>query len=193
MLPLLEPAVKMSHRILQWILQPGDWAIDATAGNGHDTLFLAQQVGPTGRVLALDIQEAAITATQERLEAQDHAQSVTLHQGDHGKILSNLDEEWRTRLKAVVFNLGYLPGGDKSCTTQADSTLKALTGAARHLAPGGVIVVVCYVGHPGGGDEAQAVQDWSSGLDQTTFTVGHYTLINQKNQPPFLLVIERRP
>ena len=56
--------VNVAHNLIKDVLHPGDIAIDATVGNGHDTLFLVEQVSPSGKVFGFDIQQAAIDSTR---------------------------------------------------------------------------------------------------------------------------------
>ena len=151
---------QLAHELLAEHLQPGDIAIDATAGNGHDTLFLARRVGPTGEVHAYDIQAEALQETRRRVQEAGCDAWVRLHPGSHAQLLPTLQADCRGRVAAVVFNLGYLPGGDRHTTTQNDSTLAALEQALALLRPGGALSVLAYRGHPGGRDEARAVADW---------------------------------
>lgn len=128
------------------ILKAGDFAIDATAGNGHDTIFLAKLVGAKGRVVAFDIQQAAIERTAHRI--QEHGlKNVELVHDSHERIGDYIKV---SSPKVVMFNLGYLPGGDKSVVTQAESTVIALQSATNALAPGSAIAVTVYRGHEHG-------------------------------------------
>lgn len=157
------------HRELAALLREGDLAIDATAGNGHDTLFLAQQVGAGGRVLAYDIQAAAIAATRERIAAAGLAGRVELHQASHATMARHAPAGG---VAAIVFNLGYLPGGDHAVITRTGETLAALAVAAALLRPGGLLAVTCYPGHPGGDAESEAVLRWAEscgGLEIAVF------------------------
>lgn len=138
------------------VVSEGETVVDATAGNGYDTEFLLQLVGHAGRVIACDIQSEAIAATRRRCSA---ATNLTLHQGDHAAILTELVEGDAFRVAAVMMNLGYLPGGDKSLTTTVDSTLSALQASLHLLRGGGILSVLAYVGHPGGKEEAAAVEN----------------------------------
>jgi SAM-dependent methyltransferase len=131
--------------------------VDATAGNGHDTAFLAQAVGPGGRVFAIDIQEAALRATAARLEGLDLLDRVTLVRGDHAGMAALLPCGARGAIALVCFNLGYLPDGDHRIVTTAEATLAALRAAAGLIRPGGALSVIAYRGHPGGWEEARAV------------------------------------
>ena len=152
--------VARAHEAVSEVLRPGDVALDATAGNGHDTLFLARSVGPEGTVHALDVQAAAITATRKRLEAAGVANRVRLHQLGHQALPDPIPAAERGRLRAVMFNLGYLPAGDKSVITREATTLTALAAAGELLVPGGRLTVVAYPGHPGGSGETEAVVGW---------------------------------
>jgi predicted methyltransferase len=154
------PLTSLAHELLATALQPGDLAVDATAGNGHDTLHLAQQVSPGGRVYAFDVQHRALDATAGKLYAAGLRDSVCLCRTGHQDMLQRIPAAWRGRVAAITFNLGYLPGGDKQITTGAASTLEALEQALQLLRNGGVLSVLAYRGHPGGAQEAAAVQRW---------------------------------
>ncbi len=151
--------LEIAHHRLEQILCPGDVAIDATLGNGHDALFLAQRVGEQGSVYGFDIQVQAIAATQARL-AQYPQHKVTLFNVCHAQMLRLLPESLKGQIKAVMFNLGYLPGGDKTLITQSHTTLAALNAAGKFLAERGMMTVLAYPGHQGGDQEVQALSDW---------------------------------
>lgn len=148
------------HRELVACLRPGDRAVDATAGNGHDTLALARLVGPEGEVLAIDLQAAALEATRKRLTENGCGDRCHLIEGDHARQLVALAATHRSRIRAITFNLGYLPGADKTVVTHLHSTLTALDAADELLTSDGKLFVTAYRGHPGGMDEANAVADW---------------------------------
>jgi len=145
---------ELAHDAVRPVLGPGNVAIDATAGNGYDTAFLAKQVGPTGHVFAFDIQSEAIARTHKAVRAFEN---VTLFLRDHGELRDAIPEHHSGQVAAVMFNLGYLPGGDKSITTHAETTARALASALDLLRTGGVLTVLAYTGHPGGREEADAV------------------------------------
>jgi len=147
------------HDRLGPLLTPGAPALDATAGGGHDTLFLARALHP-GPVHALDIQAAALEQTRARLDAAGVGENVILHQASHEDLDGVLPGTLRGRLAAALFNLGYLPGNSTGPTTEPAITLAALEAAMAWLAPGGVLSVVAYRGHPGGREEARAVEAW---------------------------------
>lgn len=180
---------ELAHQILREQVPRGTSVIDATAGNGHDTLALAEIVGPDGHVLAIDIQPAAVLATRSRLEKSGHG-NATVVEGDHAEMARWLPVERHGRVAAVVFNLGYLPGGDHSRLTRSDSTISALDAAIRLLAPGGVITVMAYPGHPGGADELSAVETWLKTLERA-FTWSRHEGASGRSASPVLFVIRR--
>jgi len=147
-----------AQSIVGQYLQPGQQVVDATAGNGHDSCFLARQVGARGRVFVFDIQQQALNSTASRLRDQGQAAQVTLVHRGHEHLLDEIPAMEHGRIQAVMFNLGYLPHGDKSRTTTSATTLPALTQARAVLAPGGIISVLAYRRHPGGQEETQAVE-----------------------------------
>lgn len=160
------PLTQLAHARVAAHLRGGDLAVDATAGNGHDTLFMARLVAPGGRVFAFDVQADALAQTALRLRAAGLQNSVQLFHDGHQHLLRNLPPESWGRIRAVMFNLGYLPGGDKRLTTQGSSTVEALRQAIEALDPAGVMSILVYRGHPGGQTEAQAVDAWLEALPE---------------------------
>ncbi|MDT8405945.1 MAG: class I SAM-dependent methyltransferase [Methylococcales bacterium] len=162
-----------AHDFVRQHLQAGGIAVDATIGNGYDTLFLAQNVGEGGCVYGFDIQPQAIAKTQARLcEAGLDARCRLLHVS-HQHWPEYLPGHDLGRVQAVMFNLGYLPGSDKRITTQAQSTLAALDASLNNLERQGVISVLAYPGHIGGEQEAGQVMLWFDGLDTSRCRVAH--------------------
>ncbi len=178
-------ALELAHTLVRSRLGAGHRAVDATAGNGHDTLFLASLVGSSGQVLALDVQEDAVRATRARCAALDQ---VRVMLAGHETMARQFGEQ----VRAVMFNLGYLPGGEKTVITRPETTLAALGAAVEMLEPGGIVTVVLYTGHEGGREETDAVLGWAQTLDQARFTSIHYRFLNQRHGPPELLAVERR-
>lgn len=154
------PLTLLAQHAVAQVLKAGDLAIDATAGNGHDTLFLARKVGPQGRVYAFDIQPQALKNTAQRLRQNKLLESVQLIQAGHQQLDQHLPHPLPAPLSAAMFNLGYLPGGDKQVITSASSTLEALDKTLERMTPDGIISILAYRGHPGGQAETQAIQDW---------------------------------
>jgi tRNA A58 N-methylase Trm61 len=173
------------HLLLADVLGEGALAVDATAGNGHDTVFLARCVGTTGRVLAFDVQEAAIASTRRLVEAEGVGERVDFFHESHVRLAERAAEQ---SADAVVFNLGYLPGADRDVITETGETLNALDAAARVLKPGGWLCVTCYPGHAGGDDEAGAVEGWMEMHAAHGWRVARYGLIGTRKPAPFLLV-----
>jgi len=150
----------LAHWLASRSLVAGDTAVDATCGNGHDTLMLARLVGPSGSVTAIDIQPAALDMTRNALAAaaMDDGR-VRLVNDCHSRLGASVAPEsaaW------IMFNLGYLPGGDRAITSRAVTTCRALDAAVAALRPGGRLAVTSYPGHAEGALEARAVEDWMS-------------------------------
>jgi predicted methyltransferase len=177
----------MAQLIVQHAVKPGAFTIDATVGNGHDTLFLAERVGPTGTVIGFDIQAPALQAAQQRLVGLP--QATLIHAG-HERLAELLPAPAHGKLSAIMFNLGYLPGANKAIITQPQSTLQALTQALDNLTIGGVITLILYPAHPGGAQEAASVQSYAAQLP-ATFAVTACIRTNTTVPAPSLLVIER--
>lgn len=176
-----------AHEAVRAVVRPGDLVVDATVGNGHDTLFLAQLVGSTGRVVGFDIQEEALGSARQRLaKASEGIGTVDLHLTGHEKLAVHVP----TGVAVVMFNLGYLPGGDHEFTTKLDSTQEALQSAWELLREGGLVSVVCYRGHPGGYAEAEAVVQTAEQLE------GAEVLVQGKDETedgPFLVLVRKLP
>ncbi|MBT0663384.1 methyltransferase domain-containing protein [Geobacter pelophilus] len=185
----LRGAVALAHHFLRNVVKPGDRVVDATCGNGNDTLFLAKLVGEHGRVWAFDIQPSAIEKTSALLAAHQCASQVELIAGGHEGLSALVKEP----LSAAVFNLGFLPGGDKGCITHGATTIAALAQAAALLTTGGIVTVAAYPGHSGGDDESQAVEQWASGLPPHIFNVWRHRQLNRSAVAPYLILVERRP
>ncbi len=181
------PTVRV-HRELAAVLREGDLTIDATAGNGHDTAFLAARVGEQGRVLAFDVQAEAVASARARVEALGFAERVTFIHASHTTLEDHVMPETAA---AVVFNLGYLPGGDHSVITGAGDTLLALDQALVALKPGGLLAVVCYPGHPGGDEESSAVVAWSARLQSPGFRPETIRRMDTLRPAPFLVLVSK--
>jgi SAM-dependent methyltransferase len=181
-------ATDLAHLLVRQVVKPGDWVIDATAGNGHDTAFLASLVGEHGRVFGFDVQANALAATRARLGG---VASVDLIHAGHETIIANMPFDARGRIAAVMFNLGYLPGADKHVITGPTTSCMGLQGALDLLAPQGLVTVVLYRGHVGGPEEAEAVLALAKALP-STFVVVHSARLNAEKPAPELLAIQRR-
>lgn len=185
----LRGGVSLAHFFLSQRLSRGDIAVDATCGNGKDTLFLAHLAGPEGRVYALDTDPRAVAATDELLRREGVRECVTLLERGHEHLSDVVDAP----VAAVVFNLGYLPGADGGSPTVSETTLAGLSAALKLLALGGVLLVCIYTGHNGGSEEAAAVESWGEGLPPREWNVWRCRQLNRPPTAPYLLVVERNP
>lgn len=179
-----------AHEFCLSVLKPGDVAIDATAGNGHDTLFLAQNVGRGGKVYSFDIQKSALEKTGERIE-KENLKNVTLLEEDHSCLTKIIPEELHGQVAVIMLNLGYLPGGDKSIVTLTETTLPAIEQACNLLRPGGILSVLAYTGHPGGEKETEEVKKLLESLDQNSYSLTHLTGPEESHSPPELFIVKK--
>ena len=189
---ILDGVLPFARLLIEKTVSNTNYFVDATAGNGQDTLFLANLAGEDGHVFAFDVQKQAIQNTRDRLEQAGMSDHVSLfHAGhEHGQAL--IPDSYHGKLNAAIFNLGYLPKGDKSLITKPDTTIEAIRQLFEMLKPGGLIVLVIYHGHAGGADERDAVTAYAASLDQQAAHVMQYGFINQVNTPPFIVAIEKR-
>ena len=174
--------LEMAHDFLAQVITKDDVVVDATMGNGHDTLFLAKLAK---QVYAFDIQEQALEKTSQRLQEAGLTNAELILQG-HETV-----DQFVKEVKAAIFNLGYLPSADKSIITQPQTTLDALDKLCHMLVKGGRIAIMIYYGHEGGDIERDAVMDYVSQLPQQEYTATIYRTLNQINNPPFLVMIEK--
>jgi methylase of polypeptide subunit release factors len=181
----VENALSMARSLLRDKLSAAKTVVDATAGNGHDTLFLAANTPDDAVVWAFDLQQEALDATARRLAASGLAVKCRLARACHSTIADYL----AVPVDAAMFNLGYLPGGDHNFTTRAATTVAALEATTVLLAPGGMITIVAYPGHAAGSEENEAVEAYLATLSQADFTVATWRMLNQRNMPPILYII----
>ena len=174
--------LEMAHDFLAQVITQEDIVVDATMGNGHDTLFLAKLAK---QVYAFDIQEQALEKTSQRLQEAGLTNAELILQG-HETV-----DQFVGEVKAAIFNLGYLPSADKSIITQPQTTIEALEKLCHLLVKGGRIAIMIYYGHEGGDIEKDAVMDFVSHLPQQEYTSTIYRTLNQINNPPFLVMIEK--
>ncbi len=167
-------------------LEEGDIAIDATLGNGFDALFLANQVGETGYVYGFDVQQDAITSSLERLKDTTCTHQYFL--AGHETMKEYIPTHHHGKIKAIMFNLGWLPNSDKSVVTKAETTLIALKQSLELLAPNGRLTVMVYPGHEGGDDEAKQVIQW---LHQQQNVFIQTSEVTNKPQAPILIHVEK--
>ncbi len=192
---ILSNAVQISHLLLKEALPKAKIIVDATAGNGNDTLFLAENAFANATIYAFDIQKDALSKAesklQNRYDSDDNLKSKNLkvhfihdsHEQIAKYVVNNID--------LAIFNLGYLPGGNHEITTKLNATLTALTVIIEKLNIYGHIALVVYPGHEEGAKEATALRMYLQELNKKYFTVGYYQMINHKNNAPSLYWIEK--
>ena len=174
--------LELAHDFLAQVITKDDVVVDATMGNGYDTLFLAKLAK---QVYAFDIQEQALEKTSQRIQEAGLTNVDLILQG-HETV-----DQYVTEVKAAIFNLGYLPSADKSIITQPQTTIEALDKLCQMLVKGGRIAIMIYYGHEGGDIERDSVMDFVSQLPQQEYTATIYRTLNQINNPPFLVMIEK--
>ncbi len=204
--PVSNPRSKSLTRIVSWsqqllceVLEHGDLAVDLTAGTGQDTQVLAEAVGTEGQVVAFDLQTEALEQTTQRLQKHDFIVKIVPDDTEIPRAFgvylvhachSSLNKIITHPVKAIIANLGYLPGGDKTQVTRSDSTLAALSQSLELLIPGGRLAVTVYPAHPGGEEEGTAVNAFFCNLPREQWLVLSLRAAN-RSEAPFLLVAER--
>lgn len=182
------------HEKLRATLAHSSNAIDATAGNGHDAVFISQLLGNNGHLHLIDCQQSALDATRARLAQQKASPHTHYHLGNHALVLEELGRTLTGQIATCVFNLGYLPGGDKTITTTEPNTLRALVAADALLAPGGTLSIVCYPGHPEGSLEAAAVSTWAGSEESSgRYQIEVYQNSGTLRPSPYLLWLTKVP
>lgn len=176
-----------AEELIRAAVQPGARIIDATLGNGYDTLWLAELTGEEGHIYGFDIQLEAVNRTRERLKNAGLDARATLFHAGHEHIAELVGEE----VDAAVFNLGWLPGTDKSLRTRAETTLTAVNAALEKLKEGGIVTICVYPGHPEGRDELNRLIDWGRTLPSDRFDVMTRAYLNQAGDPPVLIAIKK--
>ena len=206
---IIQSTTELALHIARPYIREGKAVVDATCGNGHDTVALAKAVFPdygdgtaasennqecptTPRLVAFDIQQRAVDATagllmEEGFGAQLDAGNIRLVRDSHENMGDYLEEAC-----LIMFNLGYLPGGDKEITTCTETTMKAIQRAAGLLIKGGLLSVTMYSGHREGAKEKAELLAFAKGLDSKMYHVAYVNMLNQPNCPPELLLITRK-
>lgn len=188
----LDRVLPFAHQLLEKCVHTGDLAIDATMGNGHDTVYLANLVGENGKVYSFDIQREAFLSTEKKLKDKQLQDRVILSLCGHEKLESVIPADYIGKVTGAIFNLGYLPGGDKSIVTTAETTIQAIEQLLTLMAPEGIIVLVIYHGHPEGAIERDQLLSYVHSIDQKRAHVLQYRFLNGINHPPFIIAIEKR-
>ena len=175
------------HRVLDEYIKEGDCCIDATMGKGGDTYYLCSKTGESGKVYAFDVQEEALERTAARLEAAGLRARATLILAGHETMRENVPVSPR----AVMFNLGWLPGAAHIVTTRTETTMRAVQAALELVQPDGFVSICVYPGHEEGTRELNALLAWAAGLDVRAYNVLHHNFIAAKAGTPQLLLIQK--
>ncbi len=184
----LRSARHIAAEACQRLLKEGDRAVDATMGNGHDTLLLCQLVGEKGQVYAFDVQQQALDNTRALLAAHNMQERAALYLMGHER----MEEVVLSPVRLVIFNLGWLPGSDKQVRTQWPTTLRALEAALRLLRPLGLCVLCVYPGHPEGEEERQQLLACLEGLKPQQYNVLRHQFVNAGSQAPECILIQKQ-
>ena len=190
--PLFQSHLDLAHSYWSQLVQKGDTLIDATCGNGHDTLKLCLLTLSLhkGKVYAIDIQKDAIKSTSHFLISHldpSLQQQVIIKNQCHSSFPSEIVPG---SVKLIVYNLGYLPGSDKKLTTEISTTLKSISQALNLLQKGGALSITCYPGHPEGKRELEEIIAFTTQLSPTEWSCCQHLWLNRK-QAPSLLLIQR--
>ena len=181
--------LSMAKRLFDVSIRENGVYADFTMGKGNDTLYI-KKACPSGKIYAFDIQKEAVEITKKRLEHENCLdENVYLIHDSHANFKKYIPAG--LELDGGIFNLGYLPGGDKSVTTKTDSTLSCLKGALEILKVGGVIVVSVYPGHGEGTKEGNEIFEFASNLDKKQFDCLHHRLINIP-EAPFIIAFQKK-
>lgn len=184
---IIENVTLLSKWMLPSVVKEGMVCIDATCGNGHDTLFLSEKVGASGLVYGFDIQALAVDNTRERLKNSPY---------DNHKIICDSHEHMAQHVTGlvdfIVFNLGYLPKADKAIKTNKTTTMPAVDAALALLKTHGILWLVVYPGHEEGKEEGQVLESYVSDLVQKDYSVLKMAFMNQRNNPPYIIAIEKK-
>lgn len=184
---MYQNAIELSHEYIERTVTFGDTVIDATAGNGNDTLFLAKLVGENGKVYAFDIQQSAIENTNRRLADASVSERCTVILDGH----QNMKKYVSAPVKAVMFNFGYLPGGDHSIFTVASTSVQAIKAAMELISDDGIITLAIYYGGDSGFEEHDALLEFLKTISNNEYSVLYHDFINYPNCPPLVVSITR--
>lgn len=172
---------KIAQNIISTYIGSGKVAVDGTLGNGFDCDFLSDSFE---RVYAFDIQKVAI----ENYSSKNKENVILVHDS-HENLLNYINEE---EIDVAMFNLGFLPGGDKLITTKVESTISSLKETLKLLKSGGIVTIAVYVGHPQGIEESEAILSLMSQLPKDKYGVLIHKFINRNSNSPYLLVVEKK-
>lgn len=182
---MLQPK-NITEYYIENFIHPGDTAVDATMGNGNDTLKLCRAVGENGKVYAFDIQKSAIESTSEKL-SKENILNAKLILDSH----TSMDKYVNEKVSCVIFNLGYLPGGDHSVCTKGDTSIEAIEKSLSLISEKGFVSVTIYYGKNSGTEEKDAVMKYLKAIDHKEYTVVVHDFLNRPNNPPITVIITK--
>ena len=177
-----------AKEMIEEALFSGARVVDATMGNGYDTLWLCELVGGNGKVYAFDIQQEAVNHTAERLEKAGVRERAALFCMGHERMQEAVHEP----VDAVLFNLGWLPGAEHGVTTQTATTLQAVEAALALLKEEAVMTICIYPGHEEGTHELHSLLEWAAKLDDRRYDAMLKHYVNQPNDPPQMLAVRKK-
>ena len=185
---VLRNARHLAADYMRRTIRERDAVVDATMGNGKDTLFLCNLVGETGHVYAFDVQEVAVESTRQRLMEMGLIDRCSLFVKGHQLVQTEVHEP----IDAVMFNLGWLPGGDKTVTTLWETTRQAVEACLQLLRKGGVLTLCAYPGHAEGDRERENLIGWFASLRPQEYNVLHQRFLNAGPGAPECFVIQKQ-
>ncbi|WP_461207090.1 tRNA 5-(aminomethyl)-2-thiouridylate-methyltransferase MnmM [Clostridium sp. DL1XJH146] len=181
-------AMNIARDYCHRFINEGDIVVDATVGNGNDTALLCKLVGSSGKVYGFDVQEEALRNAEAYLKELNLDNRVRLILDGH----ENIKEYICEKVDVVIFNLGYLPKGNHEITTKWETTIKAISGSMDLIKKEGKIFIVVYPGHSEGEKEKKEIEEFVKTISQKEYNVAKISFMNQINNPPFLIAIEKR-
>ncbi|WP_290771718.1 class I SAM-dependent methyltransferase [Anaerofustis sp.] len=184
---LLNNVSEMTDFFIDSKVKPGDVVLDLTMGNGNDTLYLSGKVGQKGKVYAFDIQKEALKNTKALLKEKALYDNTVLILDSHINLLEYVKE----KVSFAVYNLGYLPKGDKSITTKKEDTLLSIKRTLSVLDYDGTVCICAYVGHEGGMEEYKGIVDYCKELDKKSFNIVNINHLNRRETSPVMILIEK--
>ncbi|MDH8677324.1 class I SAM-dependent methyltransferase [Fusibacter bizertensis] len=185
---MIRQLTAFTKNIWSLYLVEGMQVLDATLGNGEDASFICEKIGKNGLLEGIDIQEEAVKQTRVKLEENGY-QNYKLSVGNH----KHIDTIYKERsFDLIVYNLGYLPKSNKTCTTLLDSTAESIQKALKLIKLGGILSITSYRGHDEGVKEYQWLSLFMKQLDAKRYHVMKFEYMNQGDQTPALILVERK-
>ncbi|RPF42367.1 putative rRNA methylase [Hydrogenoanaerobacterium saccharovorans] len=178
----------LAHKFIAEHVKPGGFCIDATAGRGGDTAFLCGLVGKTGKVLAFDIQEDAVKSTREFITQKGYDNIAQVLLESHSNMAAYAQDE---TVDCIVFNFGWLPGGNHKIFTQPATSIAAIEQGLKLLKQGGIMSLCIYYGGESGFQERDALLEYLKTIDNRAYTVLVTQFYNRPNNPPIPVFITK--